>query len=112
MHKFTIFMLLTATPAWLRLSRPERNRIAGETLTGALAGLDVTHQHFDAEAFCGVCSDVAVFETDDLGAYYCVIERLRDTAIFREPYFEVVQIIPAIGDGFRQFEDREAPYAA
>lgn len=112
MPSFTIFILMNATPAWLRLARHDRNRIASDALNTALQGLAVTHRHFDAEAFCGFCSDVTVFETDDLGAYYSAIERLRDTEIFQEPYFQVVQIIPAIGDGFRQFEDREASHAA
>jgi len=68
----------------------------------------VTINHFDAEAFSGACSDVSVFETDDLMAFYFAMERLRDSALFAEPYFEIVQIIPAIPEGFRQFEQLAA----
>ena len=102
--RYTIFMLLKAEPAWLRLSRRERNTIAEGALGAALAGLTVSHRHFDAEAFCGACSDVAVFETESLTDYYVAIERLRDTVIFSEPFFSVVSIIPALEDGFRNFE--------
>ncbi|MCO6186249.1 darcynin family protein [Rhizobium sp. L1K21] len=109
--KYTIFMLLTARPEWLRLTRDERSRIAGEALETAMAGLNVNHRHFDAEAFSAFCSDVAVFETGSLGDYYFTIERLRDTPFFAVPYFDVVAIIPAIEDGFAQFEKSEAAHA-
>lgn len=110
--RFTIFMLLEALPAWLKLGRNERNRIAGDALALSLAGLDVNHRHYDAEAFSGRCSDVAVFETNDLAAYYDAVERLRDSALFAEPYFRVVDIIPSLADGYRGFEAREARDAA
>jgi hypothetical protein len=97
-------MLLKALPAWLSLARDERARIAGEAFAAALQDAGVRHRHFDAEAFSGGASDVAMFETDDLRAYYFAIERLRDTPIFARPYFEVVQILPCIEDGYRAFE--------
>lgn len=48
-----------------------------------------------------------MFETDDLRDYYFAVERLRDSPIFAHPYFEIVDIIPAIEDGFRAFEAAE-----
>jgi hypothetical protein len=36
------------------------------------------------------------------------MERLRDTDLFAKPYFEIVNIIPAIEDGFRAFEQSAA----
>lgn len=102
--RYTIFVLLKTRPAWLALSRPERNRIAEQTLGAAVqeGGIDV--RLFDAEAFATHCTDVAMLQTSDLQAYYFAIERLRDSPLFTVPYFEMVGIIPAIENGFRTFE--------
>ncbi len=105
--RFTIFMLLNARSEWLRLTREERNQTAGNALGNALDGLALEHRHYDAEAFSAFCSDVAVFETDNLKDYYFAIERLRDSPFFTTPYFDVVAIIPAMEDGFAQFEESE-----
>ncbi len=110
--QFTIFMLLNARPEWLRLSRDERNEIAGKALSEALEGLKLKHRHYDAEAFSAFCSDVAVFEADNLKDYYFAVERLRDSPFFAIPFFDVVAIIPTVEDGFVEFEEREANNAA
>jgi hypothetical protein len=109
---YTIFMALRARPEWLRLSREERSDIAEKAMATALDGLPVRIRHFDAEAFSAVCSDVSLFETDDLEAYYFAIERLRDSAIFSKPYFEVVAIIPAMENGYRNFEAGQVHHVA
>lgn len=106
--KFTIFILLQALPAWLRLPRDERARIADRAFSKALAENVMAFRYFDAEAFSARASDVALFETTDLQAYYFAMERLRDSPIFAEPYFEIVEIIPAIEDGYQAFESAEA----
>ncbi|MDO8420853.1 MAG: darcynin family protein [Parvibaculum sp.] len=104
---YTIFMLLRTTPAWLRLSRPERNAIAEEAFGFALKDGTVDFSYHDAEAFSGRATDVAVFKTAVLFDYYKVVERLRDSKLFTEPYYEVVDIIPTIEEGFRHFEAEE-----
>ncbi|MFG1497461.1 darcynin family protein [Saccharospirillum sp. HFRX-1] len=101
---FTVFVLLRALPAWLGLSREQRNDIAESSLSTAIEGRAVTLQHFDAEAFSSYCSDISVFETRSLLDFYCVMERLRDSPLFSVPYFELVQILPALQDGFRYYE--------
>ncbi len=105
---FTLFLLLKTRPAWLALPRDERNRIAATALSGALNGQEASLRHFDAEAFCARCTDLAMLTVDDPRVAYRVIERLRDTPLFAVPYFEMVEIIPAIEDGFRAFEAEEA----
>ncbi len=102
--KMTVFLLLRALPAWLALDREARDAIAGQALEEALADGKVSMRFFDAEAFSGACSDVAMFEADDPGQWYFAFERLRDSALFATPYFEVINIIPAYEDGHRQFE--------
>lgn len=106
--RYSVFVCLLALPSWLALPRWRRSEIGDAALSDALNGGQVRLRHFDAEAYSGFCSDMSVFETDDLTAYYYVMERLRDTPLFTTPYFEIVQIIPTIEDGFRQFERAEA----
>lgn len=101
----TYFMLLNATPAWLRLDRAQRRAFRDEVLAPIFASHpETTMRFYDAEAFSGRCSDVAVFETADASDYYGLVEALRDTAFFNTPYYEVVDIIPALENGFRAYE--------
>lgn len=103
----TLFLHLRALPAWLALTRSERHRIGAEAIGEALAETGVTYRHFDAEAFSAECSDIAMLEAADHARLNRVMERLRDSAVFTRPYFELVSIIPAMEDGFRQFEQEE-----
>ncbi|MGZ9810270.1 darcynin family protein [Pseudoroseicyclus sp. H15] len=104
---WTIFVTLLATPLWLKHSQEERDRIASDSLGQALVDDRVTMRFFDAEAFCATCSDVAVFETTDMLAYYFVMERLRNSPLVSTPYFEIVSIIPALENGFQAFHQAE-----
>ena len=96
----TVFLHLRATPAWLALSRTDRAAF----IDGTVRPLFARHpprasRLFDAEAFSARCSDILMIETDDLAAYGFLIDALRDTAFFGQPYFEVVEVIPALEDG-------------
>jgi hypothetical protein len=104
-RRHTFFMLLRSTPAWLRLSREDRQRFQVAQVAPLLARYPaVTLRFYDAEAFSGRCTDVAVFDATDLGEYAFLIDGLRDTAFFNEPYFEVVDIIPAVEDGYVEYD--------
>ena len=109
---WTIFVTLRATPSWLQHTPAERDGIASQCLAEVMADDSVSMRFFDAEAFCGECSDVAVFETTDLLAYYFTMERLRNTPLISTPYFEIVSIIPAVENGFRLFQRAEEERAA
>ncbi|MFE9789312.1 darcynin family protein [Nocardia salmonicida] len=103
--EYTAFMMLTALPAWLALSRPQRRHIADTALGTALAAQTKTTMRFyDAEAFSARCSDIAVFATTDLAEYYLVIEQLRDSALFTTPYFRLEDLIVSVEDGHRAAE--------
>jgi hypothetical protein len=103
---YVFFILLRATPAWLRLSREQRKALADQTLGPILqshAG-QLRMRYFDAEAFSAQCSDVMMTETHDPKHHYFFMEQLRDTLLISAPYFEVVQIIASIEDGYQVFE--------
>ena len=64
----TFFMLLNSQPSWLALSRSERLGYIDETISPILARYpQVSLRFYDAEAFSGRCTDIAVFETADYG---------------------------------------------
>ncbi|YCH32295.1 hypothetical protein M1D48_09885 [Erwinia sp. D4-22] len=100
----TVFVLLKTTKEWLRLERAERNRIADSVLSTVLSDSTVTLRMFDAEAFTTNCTDVAMFQAEDMQAFYFTIERLRDSELITKPYFEMVEIIPTIEGGYKAFE--------
>lgn len=106
--KFAFFALVRTLPAWLALPRTERQKIWEQQLGGVIAKYSqVSIRTFDAEAFATVCTDIILFETHDIEAYYFLIEEIRDSIICTHPYFEFVNIIPTIEEGFIMFEQNE-----
>ncbi|MGW2409370.1 darcynin family protein [Streptomyces sp. NPDC001739] len=113
--RYGIVLTYTVTPRWLALSRDERNAMRREHLEPIFAAYAdrVTARFFDAEAFTGRVSDFAVLETDDLGAYYFLVEALRDTPVISEGYLTFADIFLGVEDGFQAYEqalsDRTVP---
>jgi Darcynin, domain of unknown function len=98
------FLHLKTLPAWLALSREDRQAIVEPAFAKAMPdGCGVTMRYFDADAFHADFTDIAMFEAEDPKAYYFVLERLRETPLFSVPYFEIVQIIQTIEDGHVAF---------
>lgn len=103
--KFAFIILVRALPAWLALPREERQKIWEQDLGVIIEKYShVSIRTFDAEAFATVCSDILLLETHDIEAYYFLIEEIRDSRICTHPYFDFVNIIPAIEEGFIKFE--------
>lgn len=102
----TFFMSLRSQPAWLALSRQQRADYIAEHVRPVFARHpQVRMRFYDAEAFSGRCTDMAVFETDDLRAYGFLIDALRDLEFFGLPYFEVLDVIPAMEDGYVDYDE-------
>lgn len=105
-RQYTFFVLLRATKEWLSLSRAERNQFVTEHLHPLFAKYTgVKVRFYDSEAFSTRCSDIAVFETAELQQYYFLMDGLRDSKVFTVPYFEFLEIIPAIEGGFAEYEE-------
>ncbi len=103
---YVFFVMLRATPAWLALSRARRKALGDEHLGPILqahAG-QLRMRYFDAEAFTAQCSDLMMTETKDPKHHYFFMEQLRDSALITHPYFEVVQIVPTVENGYQAFE--------
>jgi hypothetical protein len=109
----TFFMLLRSSPAWLAKARTERAAFIAEHVRPIFARYpQVRMRFYDAEAFTGRATDVAVFETADLRAYYFLIDALRDTPFLGLPYFEVLDVIPAVEDGYVEYNEEMGVAAA
>ena len=105
--RLTVFVHLTATPAWVALTRPERQEVISTHIEPLLRGHDaVTVRSFEAEAWSAAPSDVLLVETDDITAWSDLFEELRDTPLWSVPYFVVEQIVPAAEDAFIDYEQR------
>lgn len=105
-RKYTFFVLLRATKEWLALTRAARNQFVEQHLQPLFAKYDaVSVRFYDAEAFTTRCSDIAVFETADLQQYYFLMDGIRDSKVFTVPYFDLLEIIPAIEGGFIEYEE-------
>ena len=103
---YTIFILYQALPAWLRLSRPERNAVFQAEVAPVFDRFKphLSVRLFDAEAFHAEVSDVMLVTGNDLRQYYYFMEALRDTALFGEPYIVLNDVIVSTENGFRDYE--------
>lgn len=105
----TLFMMLKAQPAWLRLGRQTRQDFIAAEVVPILARYPaVSLRFFDAEGFTGRCSDMAMWQAGDLKSWSFLMDALRDTAFFSEPYFEVVDIIPALEEAYADYDAQAA----
>lgn len=102
---YTVFMLLKATAEWLALSRDERDAFYDSALVQVFNRFpSVRLRCFDASAFHGRCSDVLVWDTTDLPEFHEAVETLRSHPLLGRHFFDIVDVIPAIPDGWRDFE--------
>jgi len=103
--KYVVIVSLIALPSWLRLSRPARAEVvATEVEPATAAHPECSIRWIDAESMSALCSDVMLVETTDLRSWNHLWERLRDSSLFAEPYFELVSIVPGIEDGYVDYE--------
>ena len=104
MKPFTFFVHMNATREWLKLSHQQRDEFFNNSLGQIMARYeDVRVRLFDVEAFSTKCSDIAMFETENLQAYTFMMDALRDSEFYTVPYFEIVDIYPAIEESFRDY---------
>jgi folate-dependent tRNA-U54 methylase TrmFO/GidA len=107
--KYTILLLMSATPAWLKLNREQRAVFFEQKIAPIIQKfskeLDV--RLFDSEFFHAAVSDYMMVETDNLDAYADFIEYLRDTEIYSVPYFELKDIITGVENRFKTFDAKQ-----
>lgn len=108
MTPHTIFMLTRATANWLALTPKERFAEVDRLLRPVLAAHpDVKLRFFDSEWYSARISDVMIWQTENLDSYRSLIEGLRETPVWGV-YFEIVEIIPAVENGFARHYGADA----
>ncbi|MFE7194523.1 darcynin family protein [Kitasatospora sp. NPDC057541] len=104
--KYAVILKYSFTPAWLNLPREERGALEAahiHPVFGKYADR-VKARFFDAEAFHTTFTDFALLETEDLKAYYFLVEELRDSPLVAQGYLVLNDIHIGIEDGFQEFE--------
>ena len=95
---------LAFEPAWLALSRDERQTHAAAIGEILARHPGVTFEWFDADALSGGYTDFAICRFSDMRAYHHLWEELRDTEIFSRPFARIVNVSIGIENGFQDYE--------
>lgn len=105
---YTILVLMNANARWLSLSRDQRAGFFEKEIVPVFQQVSktVTVRLFDSEYFHAAISDFMLIEAKNLKDYQQLIERLRDTKIYGEPYFEIKDIIMGQENRFEDFNEQ------
>ena len=103
-HRYGAVVVLRLLPAWLALSRDERNAKAATIVEIAGRYADVDVSWFDADALGTGHTDWVMCEFDSLDRYHSLWEELRDLEFFSHPYAEIVQVLLGLRNGYQRFE--------
>ena len=104
---YTILILMNATPKWLSHTREERGNFFEKKVIPVFQKVSKTVkvQLFDSEYFHAKVSDFMIVTAASLDDYKLLIELLRDTKIYAEPYFEIKDIIVGQENAFEDFNE-------
>ncbi|MEM7219427.1 MAG: darcynin family protein [Pseudomonadota bacterium] len=106
---FSIFMLVKTTDAWLNLKPRARFAFLDREVQPLLGEHPAVSMKFwDTEHFSARITDVILLETQDLGQYRSLIEKLRESKFWGH-YFEIIDILPGIENAYADAYDAE-PY--
>ncbi|WP_354644597.1 darcynin family protein [Kitasatospora camelliae] len=103
---YMVMLGYSFSPQWLALPRSERQRLKAAHITPLVEKYAdrVRVRFFDAEAFQTRFSDFALMETEDLTAYYYLVEEIRDSPLVGQGYLTFQDIVLGIEDGHGRFE--------
>lgn len=104
---YTILILMNATPKWLSHTRDERSAFFEKKVIPVFQKVSKTVkvQLFDCEYFHANVSDFMIATASSLDDYKLLIELLRDTKIYAEPYVEIKDIIVGQENAFEDFNE-------
>jgi hypothetical protein len=106
--KYTILLLLKATPKWWGMSKEYRSDMYQRFVFPLLASYAeyLQVQVYNAEAFHAQVSDFLVVETTHLEKYYQFLQQLKSTPLFSGEFFEFQDVVMGAENGFRRFNDQ------
>ncbi|PRY39703.1 darcynin family protein [Umezawaea tangerina] len=105
----TAFMLVKTTSEWLALSVPRRIEVFRTEVLPAIEEKvqGVRSRFFDTEFYSARVTDVWMWEARDHHSYQLLVEALRETS-FWDQYFEVVELLVGVENGYAKNYDVEA----
>ncbi|GEN70707.1 darcynin family protein [Chryseobacterium lathyri] len=105
---YTILVLMNATSKWLSLSRDERSIFFESNITPIFkkVGKTTKVKLYDSEYFHSKTSDFMMITTTNLEDYKLLMELLRDSKIYGEPYFDIIDIIVGQENLFEDFNEK------
>jgi hypothetical protein len=108
----TVFMLVKTRIEWLELPAPEQSRLLRERLEPLLRKYadEIRLRVYDTEFYSSIVTDVWMWDARSHLAYENLVEDLRNTP-FWDRYFEIVEILPGIENGYAR-ENQPASLAA
>lgn len=101
--QYTIVMSYSFSNEWLAKPRTDRRRFEEEHLFPILARYRdrLKHTTFDADAFQTNTSDFMIIETEDLDAYYFMVEELRDSKLLGKGYAKIDNFMIGINNQYK-----------
>jgi hypothetical protein len=106
--KYSIILMLKATPKWWIMSNDYRKTIFHQHVFPLLATYaDQIHfKVFNAEPFQAQVSDFLVAETTSLDHYYLFLKEFKTTRLFTNEHFELVEVVMGAENGFSEFNEQ------
>jgi hypothetical protein len=100
--KFTIFAYFHVTPEWLSLTKDERIATRDRAFIPIFSRYreQVSIRLFDTWAFTHTSTDMLMFETPNLMAYYALMDELKNTEIFSKNLLKRAETVVAVEDDF------------
>jgi hypothetical protein len=107
--KYTILLLLKATPKWWGMSKEYRadmyQRFVFPLLASHAGHMRV--QVFNSGAFHAKISDFLSIETENLEKYYQFLHQLKAAPLFSGGFFELEDVVMGAENGFRDFNEQQ-----
>ena len=106
--EYTIIVRYRFDPSWLQLTREAREEFEATHIHPVFEKYSdrVKARFFDAECFHVAFTDFMLLTTQDLKAYYFLIEEIRDSALVAEGFIEFTDISIGIEDGYKSFAEQ------
>ena len=107
---YTIVMSYSFSNEWRALGREARHAFEAEHVFPILARYRdrLVFRSYDADAFTTRTSDFMIFETQDLSAFYYLVEELRDSQFLALGYAAITDVLIGINNEYKRAAPLEA----
>ena len=102
--EYAVVMSYSFSNEWLALSHAQRRAFEEEHVFPVFAkyGDRIRRRSYDADSFATRTSDFMILETEDLQAYYFLVEELRDNPLLAKGYARIDDFMIGINNEYKQ----------